>query len=506
MIRPCMSQYGRVSPFLHCRLYANLPKLRRFSSSKLETLNATGDEKPALSIQQRISRGSRSVWATHTLRKSDDLKPVWTTTTISETHFKNSSPEAISTDLLSAFLPKGYPHSVSQDYLQYTIYFFIQSVTGTITSTLSMQALLQALGLSTTTSLGLAATTTWILKDGLGLLGGVMYASIISNKFDSHPKQFRFFSAVALQLATLAELITPLFPNMFLFLASASNIAKNIAYLASSATRASMHKGFCKEDNLGDVTGKAGAQSTAAGLIGTAGGVVISWIWGAEYHVLMTVFVPMFAINLWSAYMANLRVATRSIDVQRGEKVLEKVVVRLVDKSKDVTKISKAQLAALMPSPENLAPHERFVLPYRSEFKTSLNIEPPIEKVLGHLTLEEVDSFLQPVQKENYRILIASKNYVSSSWGNKSGRNGRCVNLWFTENSTSRDLVKGFYHACILRELLTLGEENGGYLELSNKIVDRSFDDVWEIMKEKGWDVAHSHIAARNARIRWVLQ
>lgn len=43
---------------------------------------------------------------------------------------------------------------------------------------MSTQALLQALGMGAGVSIGLAATTNWIIKDGFGLLGGLIYAGM----------------------------------------------------------------------------------------------------------------------------------------------------------------------------------------------------------------------------------------------------------------------------------------------------------------------------------------
>lgn len=130
------------------------------------------------------------------------------------------------------FLPKDYPLSVTKEYLPYTIYNFFNSTLSTIIGTLSMQALLQALGASQSISIALSATTNWIIKDGVGLLGGVIYASSVSDKFDSHPKRYKFLSTLLIQISCVLELITPLFPVLFLPLASASNIGKNIGWLA----------------------------------------------------------------------------------------------------------------------------------------------------------------------------------------------------------------------------------------------------------------------------------
>jgi hypothetical protein len=139
----------------------------------------------------------------------------------------------------------------------------------------------------------------------------------IGDRFDSDPKKLRYEAAVAMQTATFLELITPIFPAWFLPIASISNIGglliycesaalgslhlfffmikrtptpsltpccslytsgggkkkrctgKNVSWLAISSTRAHMHKTFALRDNLGDITGKAGSQSTAGAVIGT---------------------------------------------------------------------------------------------------------------------------------------------------------------------------------------------------------------------------------------------
>ena len=66
------------------------------------------------------------------------------------------------------FLPSGYPHSVSDGYLWFTMYSNISALAITAMSFLSMQSLFVAIG-STMTQANLAAAAyTWVLKDGLG--------------------------------------------------------------------------------------------------------------------------------------------------------------------------------------------------------------------------------------------------------------------------------------------------------------------------------------------------
>ena len=197
---------------------------------------------------------------------------------------RENALESARKQLIRIFFPQNYPASVTQNYFEFIRWTFLGSISGTVSGgifklvsyrkililavVLSTQALLSALGMGSG-ALPMAASLNWIIKDGLGLFGGVIYTSLVSNKFDAEPKKYRFRASVALQAATVCELMAPLVPGMFLLLASASNVGKNMAWLALSGTRAQMHQSLCRRDNLGDVTAKSGSQTTAAGLIGT---------------------------------------------------------------------------------------------------------------------------------------------------------------------------------------------------------------------------------------------
>jgi hypothetical protein len=185
-------------------------------------------------------------------------------------HKSNSSNQTHSTfnqRLKETFLPFGYPQTTHPNYLPYAKWLFLHNILGSACSVLSTQSLLLAVGLSSGT-IPLAATLNWIIKDGLGQFGGVLYISKLGHLFDIETKRLRFQAAVMMNIASFLELLTPLMPHLFLPIASLSNIAKNISWLAASATRAQIHNNLALENNLGDITGKSGSQNTAAGLLG----------------------------------------------------------------------------------------------------------------------------------------------------------------------------------------------------------------------------------------------
>ena len=181
---------------------------------------------------------------------------------------------------LDLFLPQGFPHSVAPSYLRYSGWAATGSVLSTAGGVLATSSLLVALGVSTSAALPFSAATMWVLKDGLGQLGGVLYAAVLGTSFDADPKRWRQVSALAQDGAGALEVcilaLAPLGVLPFLPCAALANVARNVAWLSASATRAGLHSALSRRGNLADVTAKAGSQSTAAATLGTALGVSLS--------------------------------------------------------------------------------------------------------------------------------------------------------------------------------------------------------------------------------------
>ena len=66
--------------------------------------------------------------------------------------------------LKNAFLPQGYPDSVSKDYFSYQLWDTIQAFASSISGTLATQAVLEGIGVGDEEATPLAATITWLLR------------------------------------------------------------------------------------------------------------------------------------------------------------------------------------------------------------------------------------------------------------------------------------------------------------------------------------------------------
>jgi hypothetical protein len=222
-------------------------------------------------------------------------------------------PGDIVKSLVTHFLPRGYPQSVTAGYLHFAGFNAISAVLSSAGGVLSMQTLLYSLGLSSgggvASTLPLAATLNWILKDGLGQAGTILFASFINNRFDRQPKQWRFLASMSLEVSNIIEMTTAFFPQFFLPIAAVANMGKNISFLASSASRAAIHRSFAREENLADITAKTGSQNILSSLAGTSLGVAISTYCGNDLLLTCTFFSVLSSTSLVFTYLA-LRYAT----------------------------------------------------------------------------------------------------------------------------------------------------------------------------------------------------
>ncbi len=184
------------------------------------------------------------------------------------------------TRLTVAMLPEDTSSSVHPSYLPYSSLQFLANSLGSAASVVSTQALLTAVGLSSTSAIPVAAALNWIMKDAIGQIGASLYAASLSTQFDIDPKHQRVLALSLYNGSSLLEILTPLFPAFFLPLAAIGNIGKNISWMSIAATRAASHMSFMlHKKNLADITVKASAQSTAAGVIGTSLGAFLSFLY-----------------------------------------------------------------------------------------------------------------------------------------------------------------------------------------------------------------------------------
>lgn len=366
--------------------------------------------------------------------------------------------------LCSYFLPKGFPDSVSPNYLAFVKPQCIGYIAGSAGGVLSMQSLFYAAGLGSG-SLPMAAALNWVMKDGLGQLGGVLFASLVNSRFDTDAKRFRMLSAMALDASILMEVMTPLVPGYFLLVASVANCGKNVSFLAASASRAAIHRSFAIRDNLADVTGKTGSQTIVTSMVGTGLGIALSHALGSEWVNIAGGVACMSFIHLSSTYMALSNVVLDTLNDQRATLLLQrhlrggKMVLPLTEPSEIAAR------EAFMPLPGDAA---ALVAGAYGDDELAETIRGPQIRVGGPLdAVVSSKSDFDTLQ----RAAGAQRYLVGVSWqGTGVVGRGAQVELLLRCDAANEDVLLGFLHAHLVREKL----RTDGALRA------RSFPLTWE--------------------------
>lgn len=189
---------------------------------------------------------------------------------------------AVLSQVRATFLPVGYPASVRPGYLSFMGWQAANHVAASANGVLASAGLLYGLGYGSE-SAAAAGALSWVLKDGLGQLGTLVFGRFIAQDFDVHARRWYLAASVKLDVAVLLELSTMLASvGFFLPAASTANGLKGLAWMAGGSARAVFNNSFAKRANLADVTAKATSQAICAGLLGTAGGIALAAAMGQD--------------------------------------------------------------------------------------------------------------------------------------------------------------------------------------------------------------------------------
>ncbi|RZS11597.1 hypothetical protein BHM03_00042947 [Ensete ventricosum] len=94
----------------------------------------------------------------------------------------------------------------------------------------------------------------------------VTYMTTITDRYWILP-QLRFAGDLLMELGAGVELATAAVPHLFLPMACAANVVKNVAAVTSTSTRTPIYKAYAKGENIGDVTAKGECVGNIADLV-----------------------------------------------------------------------------------------------------------------------------------------------------------------------------------------------------------------------------------------------
>ena len=166
---------------------------------------------------------------------------------------------------LNKLLPSAYP----SDYIPYQVWNNIQDACSFIRNIFSLTSLFKLLGVGDPAETALNASIVWILRDGAGMLAGLLFAASSSSKINQNVKSWRFFADLINNIGITLEVIAPLFgKRLFLLVISISSIFKALCGHAAGSSNAAIISHFGEQfGNTAEISGKNNAQHTCISLL-----------------------------------------------------------------------------------------------------------------------------------------------------------------------------------------------------------------------------------------------
>uniref|UniRef100_A0AAR5PPF6 DUF647 domain-containing protein n=1 Tax=Dendroctonus ponderosae TaxID=77166 RepID=A0AAR5PPF6_DENPD len=171
--------------------------------------------------------------------------------------------------------PRGYPDSVSEDYLKYQIWNTLQSFCNTVSASFKTRTVLKSVGVGDSNANALSAAIIWILRDGTGMIGRILFAWWKGSELDCDCKKWRYFADILNDAAMLVELCLPFYASISMQVLCVTSTMYAIVGISGGATRASITHHQAIRDNMAEISAKDGTQETIVNLIGSFGSIFL---------------------------------------------------------------------------------------------------------------------------------------------------------------------------------------------------------------------------------------
>ncbi|PIA63098.1 hypothetical protein AQUCO_00200847v1 [Aquilegia coerulea] len=229
----------------------------------------------------------------------------------------------VSRRILEAFVPEGFPTSVTPDYAPFQIWDSLQGLSTYIRTMLSTQALLSAIGVGEKSATVIGATFQWFLRDFTGMLGGILFTFYQGSNLDSNAKMWRLVADLMNDLGMLMDLVSPLFPSAFIFIVCLGSISRSFTGVASGATRAALTQHFSLQNNAADISAKEGSQETVATMAGMVLGMLLAHITMGQPLIIWFSFLSLTVFHMYANYKAVCCLSLTTLNKQRCSILLQ---------------------------------------------------------------------------------------------------------------------------------------------------------------------------------------
>eukprot|EP00775_Hariotina_reticulata_P009254 gene9254-9420_t len=370
--------------------------------------------------------------------------------------------------LQATFLPAGYPTSVGSNYLQYTLWQAVTNFATTANGVLASTFLLYSVGLGAG-AIPTAGALNWVLKDGLGQMGTLLFGKAIAHNFDIHSKTWYFMSFLLLSTATGLEIATIMVPQAFLVMGSCANMIKGLSWMAGGSTRSVFNLSFVRDNNIADITAKNTSQYIFASLFGTTAGVSCCAYIGQSAPLAMICFSGLAWTSLYSAYRTVKAIPLPTLNSTRLQLLAAKY------------------LKCIRTSSQGLSGFPTY-MSYQQEYEVP----------------EDEDDTCQPAL-----LVVLLNTFRYSRYLLVPERNA--IHMVLHAEAQPRDMVQAYLQACILRKCLKAGQPLSADNLPELRIVlhdtllaaESLTPPFMRALARQGWQTEKIVVEAHRRRARW---
>ncbi|GJY98096.1 protein root UVB sensitive 3 [Tanacetum coccineum] len=382
-----------------------------------------------------------------------------------------------STRFLEAFVPEGFPSSVTPDYIPFQTWDLLQGLSTYIRMMLSTQALLSAIGVGEKSATVIGATFQWFLRDLTGMLGGVMFTFYQGSNLDSNAKMWRLVADLMNDLGMLMDLLSPLFPSAFVFIVCIGSLSRSFTGVASGATRAALTQHFALQNNAADISAKEGSQETVATMIGMALGMFLAQITMGHSTIIWFSFLSLTMFHMYANYKAVRCLNLTTLNCERGS-----ILLRHFMETGQV----------LSPKEVSVSEH---VLPLwisswgskNSKFlDTRVRLGVRVSSLNSLETMELLCSAGSRYEKAKY-VLLEKKGIVS---------------IVMHKDSTTGDVMCGFIHALVMANLF-YSKPTSLHTD-SQSWMDKHYESFLLKLQSSGWKTERLLSSSIIWRANWI--
>ncbi|OVA02143.1 FAS1 domain [Macleaya cordata] len=384
----------------------------------------------------------------------------------------------VSTRIIEAFVPEGFPSSVTPDYVPFQIWDSLQGLSTYIRTMLSTQALLSAIGVGEKSATVIGATFQWFLRDFTGMLGGILFTFYQGSNLDSNAKTWRLVADLMNDLGMLMDLVSPLFPSAFVVIVCLGSISRSFTGVASGATRAALTQHFSLQNNAADISAKEGSQETVATMTGMILGMLLAHITMGHSLAIWFSFLSLTMFHMYANYRAVRCLSLTTLNFERSSILLQ----HFMETFKVLSPQQVSSMEHILPSWTSL---------WRSKTAKLLHKRIHLGVRVSSLKHSEMMNLSESAgsyyKKAKYLLMV---------------REG-VINVIMHKQSTAADILQSFVHALVM---VNLDDRTNSAHGESLLWMDENYADFIAKLKSSGWKTERLLAPSIVWRANWLCE